>query len=174
MANRRKFLSRYALRAGISKEAARKQLRRVGIDYLEPFDFDDADRRRAAARHAARLPFAKPIYADLSVQESAEPESQESSHDPLFAESQRRREFYLAELARFEYEDRLSSLISTEEVEAEGVRMAKRVRDVIESIPSRIAGMLAAESDQRKVYDLLAQELRQALEGLARAVDNEG
>ena len=40
------YLTEYAAHAGISKQAASVQLKRVGINYLEPFDFAEA--RRAA------------------------------------------------------------------------------------------------------------------------------
>lgn len=162
------YLTDYARHAGISKPAAADQLKRVGIDYLQPFDFDDADRRRAAMRSADRAPFAKPIYADAPGANAGISEAEQPSDDPLFAESQRRREYYKAELARLEYEQLLRSLVSIDEVEAEGFLVMRQVRDAIESVPSRVAGMLAAESDQRRVYDVLMQELRQALEGLAR------
>ena len=59
MANARKSLSLYAERAGISKEAAQKRLARLGINYTQPFDFDDADRRFTEARHASRVAFSK-------------------------------------------------------------------------------------------------------------------
>lgn len=161
------FLKEYARHAHISRQTAREQLERVGINYLEPFDFADADRRRTAARSADRAQFAKPIYVDPPVEEDpVEPQS--GGTDPAFAESQRRREYYKAELARLEYEQLLGTLVRLEDVEAEGFRVTRQVRDAIESIPSRVAGMLAAETDQQKVHDTLAQELRQALEGLAR------
>ena len=66
-------LKQYAAHAGISRQAAAEQLKRVGIDYLQPFDFAEADKRRAAARHADREAFATPIYsptADLRLESS--------------------------------------------------------------------------------------------------------
>lgn len=164
------FLTAYAKHAGISKQAAGEQLRRVGIDYLQTFDFGDADCRREAMRHADRAPFAKPIYVDPDP--SADPDDDENPDPPTgktaaFAEVQTRKEYYRAELARLQFEEAIGKLVEKELVEAEAFRVGRLVRDAVLNVPSRLAGILAAETDQRRVHDLLEQELRQALEALA-------
>lgn len=163
-------LTAYAKHADISKQAASEQLRRVGIDYMASFDFEDADRRRAAMRHADRAPFTKPIYADPAP--PIDPEGHEDSagpavKTPAFAEVQTRKEHYRAELARLQFEQATGQLVEKDKVEAEAFRVGRLVRDAVLNIPSRLAGILAAETDQRRVHDLLEQELRQALEALA-------
>ena len=45
---------------------------------------------------------------------------------------------------------------------------AQRVRDTLQTIPSRTSGMLAAEKNQEKVFALLTKEIGQALEGLVQ------
>lgn len=163
------YLTQYAKHAGISKPAAAEQLRRVGIDYMQPFDFDDADRRREAARHADRAEFAKPIYVDPDLP-PADPEAdgiESPAKSPAFAAVQLRKEHYRAELARLEFEQAINKLVNREHVEAEGFRIGRQVRDAILNVPARLAGILAAETDQRRVHDLLETELRQALEALA-------
>lgn len=59
-----------------------------------------------------------------------------------------------------EYEQLLGSLIDVEDVDAACFRLARQVRDTIESVPSRVAGVLAAEPDQRKICDSLTNEIR--------------
>ena len=163
-------MTRYATHAGISPQAAAEQLRRVGIDYMQPFDFAEADKLRLAMRHADRMPFAKPIYVrpGESPRESDEPdEAALSERNPVFAESQAEKEKFRAKLAELDYLERIAELVKKVETEAEAFRIGRQVRDAVLNVPSRLAGILAAESDQRKVHDLLEQELRQALEVLA-------
>lgn len=174
MANARKPLSLYAEHARISKEAARKQLQRVGIDYMQEFDFAEADRRREAARHADRVPFSKPIYGNSEDDNQLDSSPNSANPNDLkvqsFSEAQTRERHFKAKLAELEFLERVGKLVSKEAVEVEAFRTARLVRDSILNIPDRLAGQLAAESDHRKIYDLLSKELRQALENLAAEV----
>lgn len=162
------YLTAYANHAGITKTAAAKQLQRVGVDYMQAFDFDEADRLRKAARHADRAQFSKPIY----VQQGEDPHGDDDEDldplkDPAIAKSQAKKEEFRAKLVELEYEERVGTLVKKSEVEKEAFRVGRLVRDAVLNVPSRLAGILAAESDQRKVHDLLEKELRQALEALA-------
>ncbi|HMU54836.1 MAG TPA: hypothetical protein PKA61_07510 [Nitrospira sp.] len=164
------YLTAYANHARITKTAAADQLKRVGIDYFKPFEFAEADRLRAAARHADRAKFAKPIYVDPGVDplgEDAGDDDHEASEDPALAQSQRKKEEFRAKLVELEYEERVGTLVRKDEVEKEMFQIGRLVRDAVLNVPSRLAGIIAAESDQRKVHDLLERELRQALEALS-------
>lgn len=162
-------LTAYAVHAGITKTAAAKQLQRVGIDYMQAFDFDEADRLRKAARHADRAKFSKPIYVQPGENPHGEDddEGDVESNNPALAKSQAKKEAFRAKLVELEYEERIGTLVRKEEVERESFRVGRLVRDGVLNVPARLAGILAAESDQRKVHDLLEKELRQALEALA-------
>lgn len=162
------YLTQYAAHAGITKTAAAEQLKRVGVDYMQPFDFSDADKKRLAMRCADRAPFAKPIYIDPDqpAEDHDAAAGTDESKDPVFARSQAQKEYFRAELARLDFEERIGKLVEKEQVDALAFSVARLVRDAMLNIPSRIAGILAAESDQRKVHDLLEKELRQALEAL--------
>lgn len=164
------YLTAYANHAGITKTAASEQLRRVGIDYFEPFDFAEADRLRKAARHADRAPFAKPIYVDPGddpLGGDSPDDDPAASKDPAIAKSQAKKEEFRAKLVELEYEERVGNLLRRDEIEKEWFRRGRQVRDAVLNVPARLAGILAAESDQQKVRDLLETELRQALESLA-------
>lgn len=170
------YLTAYANHAGITKTAAAKQLQRVGVDYMCDFDFVEADRLRAAARHADRAASAKPIYAKPGEDPrggNRDDEDAGSPIDPVLAYSQRKKEEFRAKLVELEYEERVGTLVKKSEVEKEGFRVARLIRDGVLNVPARLAGILAAESDQHKVHDLLEKELRQALEVLARDDDDE-
>jgi hypothetical protein len=88
------YLTKYALHAGISIASASEALRRVGIDYMEPLDFADADRRREAAHHADRvlLPNRSGQSNDDSddAGESAADSDQSNSRPKSFSEEQTR------------------------------------------------------------------------------------
>jgi phage terminase Nu1 subunit (DNA packaging protein) len=146
----------------------------VGINYMEPFDFAQADRLRQAMRHAARAPFSKMIYVDPAAPTTEEDREDPESKDPAFAEIQKRREHFRAELARLDFEERTGTLVLKDAVSAEWFRIARLVRDAMLNIPSRLAGILTAESDQRTVHNLLEAEIRQALEALADELGTAG
>lgn len=162
------YLTAYANHAKITKQAAAKQLARVGIDYIQEFDFTEADRLRAAARHADRAKFAKPIYRSTGVDGASESGSGSVAlNNPALAESQARKELFRAKLVELEYEERVRTLVLKSVVEAEAFRMARQVRDAVMNVSSRKSGDLAAETDQRKVKEMLDAELRIALQGLS-------
>ncbi len=164
MGKRPGYLKKYAIHAGISRQAAADQLERVGIDYLVPFDFADADKRREAARHADRAAFATPIYAPNGDEEPVDPETKKH---PKFIESQARREMFKANLTELEYLEQVGKLIPAEEVDREWFELARLVRDTMLNIPARLADQLAHETDQRKVQDMLEAEIYQALESIS-------
>ncbi len=159
-------LKQYAAHAGMALSSAAEQLKRVGVDYSQPFDFGDADRRRAAARHADRAAFATPIYDPNG---DDEPVDEETKKNPKFIESQARREMFKANLTELEYLEQVGMLIPAEQVDREWFELARLVRDTMLNIPARIADQLAQETDQRKVQDMLEAEIYQALESI---VDN--
>jgi hypothetical protein len=90
---------------------------------------------------------------------------------PQYAESRAERERYAALLAKLEYEERAAELVSVHEVQAEVFKAFRELRDRVLSIPDRVAAMIAAESDPAKVHEILASEIRSALEEFAGPPD---
>jgi hypothetical protein len=86
---------------------------------------------------------------------------------PSYAQSRAIREAYLARLAKIEYEERTGKLISRDEVQVAAFNRFRVFRDNMLNIPDRMAAMLAAESDARKVHELLTGEIRKALHEFA-------
>lgn len=160
------YLTKYAQHARITKQAASVKLARVGIDYLQPFDFSEADRRIEAAAHADRVSGADLRYDPAEEDSAAEPP--DGQDNPVFARHQARREMFKAKLAELEYLERIGELVSRKKVEEEWFRVTKLVCDGMRNIASRVAGPVSAESDQRKVKALLEMEINQALEALAK------
>lgn len=58
-------------------------------------------------------------------------------------------------------------------VEKEAFQAARTVRDSLQNIPDRVASLLASLSDANQIYDILVQEIRTALEGLANELEAE-
>ena len=73
------------------------------------------------------------------------------------------REHYQARLSKLEYEEKVASLISKDEVKIATFNKLRLFRDGMLNIPDRIAAMLAAETEAAKCYEILATEIRKAL-----------
>ena len=79
------------------------------------------------------------------------------------------REHYQARLAKLEYEEKVASLISKNEVQVSAFNKFRQFRDGMLNIPDRVAAMMAAEGDAAKCYEILAVEIRKALNEFADA-----
>ena len=77
------------------------------------------------------------------------------------------REHYQARLAKLEYEERVGSLVSKDEVRVAAFNKTRQFRDAMLNIPDRLAAMLAAEPDAAKCYEILTTEIRKALNDFA-------
>ncbi len=80
-----------------------------------------------------------------------------------YARARAVRENYLARLAKIDYEERLGKLVSRDEVQVAAFNRFRTFRDGMLNIPDRVAAVLAAESDPRKVHENLTTEIRKAL-----------
>lgn len=159
------FLTRYAKHAGITVRTAAGQLQRVGINYHAQFDFADADRRREAWLRADEAlvaqGYASEADADIGtfVGETVGPLGKAQAHERHFK----------ARLAELEFLERVGTVVDKQQVETEAFRIARQVRDALLTIPDRLAGVIAAESDGTKIRDLLVKEINLALTALAEA-----
>ena len=82
------------------------------------------------------------------------------------------REHYQARLAKLEYEQKVASLVSRDEVKIAAFNTMRQFRDAMLNIPDRLAAMLAAETEAAKCYEILATEIRKALNDFADASPN--
>ncbi|MBF0399659.1 MAG: hypothetical protein HQL90_02710 [Magnetococcales bacterium] len=87
---------------------------------------------------------------------------------PNYQMSRAVRETYNAKLTRLDYEERTGKLLNAEDVAKEAFALARRVRDRLLNIPSRMASVLASETDSKTIEAMLSQELRIALEELSQ------
>ena len=77
---------------------------------------------------------------------------------------------FRAKLRRLEFETKQGRLIEAEAVRKTIADAVRAMRDGILGLPDRLATVLAAESDPKRVHVTLKTELSRELEGLADAI----
>jgi predicted negative regulator of RcsB-dependent stress response len=123
-------------------------------------------RARASSNQAGQLALG-------DVQTSAPTGAAESDatapvpRDADYMASRTRRESAEAELAELRLAEQHGSLIRVDAIKQALANAFTATRDSLLQIPSRLAAVLAAETDAAKVHELLQLELYRALEGMA-------
>lgn len=85
---------------------------------------------------------------------------------PTLADYRRMYEQYRAQKERLEFEVKTGRLVDAEEVRRTAFVAARRVRDMLLSVPDRIAP-IAAGQDQFEVHRIMSEELRNVCNDLA-------
>ena len=88
---------------------------------------------------------------------------------PSFNESRAKSEFFRAEMARLDLEEKEELLCEADKVKSAAFTLARSVRDALDNIPDRVANQFAAETDSVVIHQTLQEELRKALERLTNA-----
>ena len=91
-----------------------------------------------------------------------------SNSIPDFAESKAKREFYLAELAKLDVEEKKKQLVSVDEIKKSSFAKARSIREALTNLADRLSHQLAGEDDATVIHNLLSTEHREALENLAQ------
>lgn len=149
-----------AVLKAITEERLKDSVRRRGPGYqINP---ELADQEWAANTDSGT---GAPAHAKNRTQ-MAEPGESEDGQPISYAEARAQHERFKARLAQLELEQREGTLIEAEAAKREAFRVARLVRDSLLNIPDRVAGELAAETNQFKVHQRLVKEIRRALEDL--------
>jgi len=72
-----------------------------------------------------------------------------------------------ADMSELKVQHRQGELVTRESVEAATFTAIRAARDRLFNIPDRVAGLLAAETDQHKIHAMLTKEIHQMLEDLS-------
>jgi len=160
--------SEYARQRGISAAAVTKAVKEgrllkaiiVGSKNKRSIDTEVADAEWAGSTDNTT---GAPAHANPRGHSGGMREAVASDDTPTFMESKAKRESFLAELARLEYEQKSGTLVQVDDVKRESFRVARIVRDSMLNIPDRVAAELAAETDPFKVQQRLSAEIRLAL-----------
>lgn len=86
----------------------------------------------------------------------------------LYNLSRAKREHYQAAKAELEFQERSRLLIRSDEVHKRSFDASRIARDTLLSVPDRLSGTLAGESDPHKVYTMLREEITTVLDTLAK------
>jgi hypothetical protein len=159
-------LSDYARQRGISPAAVTKAIKDgrikraviLGSKGKKSIDSEIADQEWAASTDTTMgaPSHAVPRGHNIATQPGG-------ADTPSFMESKAKRESFMAELARLEYEEKSGVLVQVDEVKREAFRAARIVRDSMLNIPDRVAAELAAETDPFRIQQRLSAEIRLAL-----------
>jgi phage terminase Nu1 subunit (DNA packaging protein) len=116
------------------------------------------------AQHVAPVPGAKPAEPAAGLPEAA---MATTTRPAAYEASRARREAAEAAMAELREGELRGELIRVEAVRAVWASRIVSTRDALLQIPSRLAPVLAAETNLATVTQLLDDELRQALEQLS-------
>lgn len=126
---------------------------------------------RQRALHRGETPAAAPAVAAAPAapffHSTAGGESQ--SRNATYNQAKTAREVYEAKLAQLKYETESGRLVNADEVRSAVARRAATLRESFLQLPSRVAALLAAETDQSRCHGLLETEIRNVLQQLADA-----
>ena len=178
-------LREYARHRGVAPSAVEKALKSGRIQKepdgtIDPVKADAAWERNTSPAQQRKPdptpPTPVPVPAKPSAPPVRQPTQRPAESDagpsttgmPNYQMSRAVRETYNAKLTRLDYEERTGKLLNAEDVAKDAFAVARRVRDRLLNIPSRMASVLASETDSKAIERLLIQELRVALEELAQ------
>ncbi len=133
-------------------------------------DVAATDKRIKEAQDPAREPFRKEVKGKRkgkgkAVTTGTDKDTQELSYHQARTE----RERIKAKREKVEYDLIIGKVVDSEEVRISAFNRARILRDAMFNIPDRIASILAAEVNPRKVHQILFKEIRTALEEQSNA-----
>lgn len=176
--------AQYARHRGVSKAAVTKAVQAGRISLIERdgkrfVDSDIADRQwNANTQHEKKhIQTQKEKLENTSPQteETAstapESESEQKNSPSTYSQARAYKETFNAKLAKLQYDERVGRVTSVEQVQKEAFRDARIVRDAMMRLPDRLAGELAAETNQFKVHSRLTEEIRKALVSLKDEIE---
>lgn len=123
------------------------------------------DKRIKEAQDPAREPFRKEVKGNGKVKATRKNTGpNQEAGDLSYNQARTERERIKAKREKIEYDLLIGKMVDSEEVRIAAFNRGRALRDAIFNIPDRISPILAAETDPRKVHQILFKELRVALE----------
>jgi hypothetical protein len=113
----------------------------------------------------------EPAQATLPPQFRPAPDSLGGQSGASFAQARTVEMVFRAKLRKLEYEVRQGKVIEAEVIRKSMTDAGRTLRDGLLGLPDRLATVLAAESDAKKIHVTLKTELSRELEALADAID---
>jgi hypothetical protein len=160
----------YARQRGVSRQYVGQMVAKgvIGLSGRK-VDTEQADAALAALREPARperrakpeAPVSTPVVSPATALPATA-----GDLPTLLLKSRIKSEVERAKLLEIKARVEAGKYIAVADVKAAAFNRARVVRDALLNIPERLAAMLAAEGDERRVHQILATEIRSALEEL--------
>ena len=87
---------------------------------------------------------------------------------PAYGESKAKREYFLAELAKLDVEEKKKQLVSVDEIKKSSFATGRSIREALTNLADRLSHQLAGEDDATVIHNIISNEHREALENLVK------
>ena len=175
-------LREYARRRGVSAMAVSKAAK-AGRITLEggKINAATADRDWPANTNPGQMAYrGAPAAAAADASngpETPDDDAPEGQSDPSkrpnsaaqYGQARAIREGFAARIAKLDYEKEIGQVVSADAVRVLAFKAARTARDQLLSMPDRLAPVLAGDSDEFKVHQLLSDEIRRVCDDLSNA-----
>lgn len=150
--------AQFAKEMGVSQEAVRLAIKsgRV-VSWREEKGRVRIDSEKAKAEWAANTQKRTPVQQEMR-----------GVQGPTINQSRTILEEYRAKMAQADYEEKIGTLVLGDTVKKQAFASAREARDRLMNIPDRVAGLVAAESNERACHEILMQEIRAVCDELSR------
>lgn len=163
----------YARHRGVSHVAVLKAIKAGRIVKEADGTIDPAKADAAWEQNTSQAQQRKPPHREADDERQTEPTASGATGiggGPSYAQSRAIKEAYLARLAKLEYEEKSGAVVRADNVKVAWFNILRVLRDRILNLPDRLAPLLAAETDPKKIREFLDSELRKIMTDAADSV----
>lgn len=169
-------LRAYARHRGVSLSSVQKAIKAGRITKTDDGGVDQDAADRSWARNADVAQARRPVAIGAAVG-AQPPAGRDERADPPaggvdYNKARAFREGYRAKREKIEYEKRVDSLVSAEDVRVAWTGILSSVRDSMLGLPLKLGGMLASMTDQRAIERYLKDAIRTELTKVAGQIDD--
>ena len=107
---------------------------------------------------------------DTTVRNQIKQEIESKTYEeiPAYGESKAKREYFLAELAKLDVEEKKKQLVSVDEIKKSSFATGRSIREALTNLADRLSHQLAGEDDATVIHNIISNEHREALENLVK------
>ena len=107
---------------------------------------------------------------DTTVRKQIKQEINSKTYEeiPAYGESKAKREYFLAELAKLDVEEKKKQLVSVDEIKKSSFATGRSIREALNNLADRLSHQLAGEDDATVIHNIISNEHREALENLVK------
>ena len=107
---------------------------------------------------------------DTTVRKQIKQEIDSKTYEeiPAYGESKAKREYFLAELAKLDVEEKKKQLVSVDEIKKSSFATGRSIREALTNLADRLSHQLAGEDDATVIHNIISNEHREALDNLVK------